>query len=413
MSNSKTFSTEIITIAGGTYHEISLHPGNHQVYGSAGRAASALATLGVNVDLYTYADEVVDSGLRERACFENFTLHPNEVRESVIFHYEHGLAEPRIFNYPDTPYPVITVKAPCVLRYGMLEGSAVIDAEYAVYDPQNVTNPEPFTANGSRAKHLALILNRYEAKSLSGQRELSDREHAEFLYESGHAEVIIIKQGPAGALICDKGNISYIPAYETSRVNKIGSGDAFVAYFSREWMLNKKTAHDAANYASLATACYCESGLFPSAEGLAAFSPSPIKLSQAFIEGGNRKVYLAGPFFTLAQLWLVEQARRNLSDLGLDVFSPYHMVGHGPAEEVVEKDLDAIRQADIVFAIGDALDSGTIYEVGYARALGTPVVFYAENESEEDQKMMEGSGCILSKDYVTAIYKTLWVAAQK
>lgn len=88
------------------------------------------------------------------------------------------------------------------------------------------------------------------------------------------------------------------------------------------------------------------------------------------------------------------------------------MVGHGPAEEVVEKDLDAIRQADIVFAIGDALDSGTIYEVGYARALGTPVVFYAENESEEDQKMMEGSGCILSKDYVTAIYKTLWVAAQ-
>lgn len=165
MSNSKTFSTEIITIAGGTYHEISLHPGNHQVYGSAGRAASALATLGVNVDLYTYADEIVNSVLRERACFENFTLHTNEVRESVIFHYEHGLAEPRIFNYPDTPYPVITVKAPCVLRYGMLEGSAVIDAEYAVYDPQNVTNPEPFTANGSRAKHLALILNRYEAKS--------------------------------------------------------------------------------------------------------------------------------------------------------------------------------------------------------------------------------------------------------
>ncbi|WP_407258256.1 PfkB family carbohydrate kinase [Klebsiella quasipneumoniae] len=75
----------------------------------------------------------------------------------------------------------------------------------------NVTNPEPFTANGSRAKHLALILNRYEAKTLSGQSELSDREHAEFLYESGHAEVIIIKQGPAGALICDKGKISYIP----------------------------------------------------------------------------------------------------------------------------------------------------------------------------------------------------------
>lgn len=144
-----------------------------------------------------------------------------------------------------------------------------------------MTNPEPFTANGSRAKHLALILNRYEAKSLSGQRELSDREHAEFLYESGHAEVIIIKQGPAGALICDKGNISYIPAYETSRVNKIGSGDAFVAYFSREWMLNKNSPR----CCELRLTCYrmlLRKWAFPSAEGLAAFSPSPIKLSGVY-----------------------------------------------------------------------------------------------------------------------------------
>jgi len=409
MSNDKI----TITIAGGTYHEVCLHPGNHQVYGSAGRAASALATFGVNVDLHTYADDVVSSVISDRAHFENFTLNVHSVRESVMFHYEHGLAEPRIFNYPDTPYPAMTITAPYVLRYGMLEGSAVVDADYAVYDPQNVTNPESFTANGSKARHLALILNRYEARTLSGKSELSDRQQAEFLYNDGHAEVIIIKQGPAGALICDNGIISYVPAYETSSVHKIGSGDVFVANFAYEWMLNKKTPHEAANLASLATAFYCESELFPSCLGLAEFNPNPIKLSQKFIEGGNRKVYLAGPFFTLAQLWLVEQAQRNLSDLGLDVFSPYHRVGHGTADEVVEKDLDAIRQADIVFAIGDALDSGTIYEVGYARARGIPVVFYAENESEGDLKMMEGSGCILSADYVTAIYKTLWVAAQK
>jgi nucleoside 2-deoxyribosyltransferase len=413
MSNDKMLTENSITIVGGAYHEVCLHPGNHQVYGSAGRAASALAMLSVNVDLHTYADDVVSSVLRDRAHFEKFKLNAHPIRESVMFHYEHGLAEPRIFNYPDTPYPTMTVTAPCVLRYGMLEGSSIVDADYAVYDPQNVTNPEPFTANGSKAKHLALILNRYEARTLSCQNGLSDRQQAEFLYNNGYAEVIIIKQGPAGALICDKGNISYVPAYETNFVHKIGSGDAFVAYFAYEWMLNKKTAHNAANQASLATACYCESGLFPSSGGLAAFNPNPIRLSQKFIEGGNRKVYLAGPFFTLAQLWLVEQAQRNLSDLGLDVFSPYHKIGHGTAEEVVEKDLDAIRQADIVFAIGDGLDSGTIYEVGYARARDIPVVFYAENESEEDLKMMEGSGCILSADYVTAIYKTLWVAAKE
>lgn len=404
---------DVVNVVGGTYHEICQHPGHHSIYGSAGRAASALATLNVKVDLHTYADEDVGQVLRERAHFERFTVYVHPVRRSILFYYEHGLSEPKIYNISGDNLPVISLKAANVLRYGMLEGSAVVDAEYAVYDPQNVSEPESFSQNGSTAKNLALILNRYEAATLSRQSHLSEAEQAKHLFDKGHAQVIIIKQGPAGALVCDHGKIITVPAYETSHVSKIGSGDAFVAYFAQEWMINKKSAHEAANFASRATACYCEHGLYPSAEGLAAFNPRPITPSEAFKRGEHRSVYLAGPFFTLAQMWLVEQARRNLSDLGLKVFSPYHDVGHGKAEDVVGKDLDGIRNADIVFAIGDGLDAGTIYEVGFARAHDIPVIFYAENEAEEDQKMMSGSGCILSKDYVTAIYKTLWVTAQK
>jgi hypothetical protein len=37
---------------------------------------------------------------------------------------------------------------------------------------------------------------------------------------------------------------------------------------------------------------------------------------------------------------------------------------------------------------------------------------YCENESEEDKKMMSGSGCVMCKDYTTAIYTTLWEAAK-
>ncbi|MFO6137639.1 nucleoside 2-deoxyribosyltransferase [Pseudomonas aeruginosa] len=84
---------------------------------------------------------------------------------------------------------------------------------------------------------------------------------------------------------------------------------------------------------------------------------------------------------------MVGQARRDLRAMGLDVFSPYHDVGLGTAEDVVEKDLEGVRNCDVLFAIGDGLDSGTIFEIGYARALNKPVVFYAENESEQDQKM--------------------------
>jgi nucleoside 2-deoxyribosyltransferase len=48
--------------------------------------------------------------------------------------------------------------------------------------------------------------------------------------------------------------------------------------------------------------------------------------------------------------------------------------------------------------------------MGYAKALGKPVVMYTENESEEDKKMMEGSHCILCDDFVTAIYRMVWEA---
>lgn len=403
----------VMSVVGGVYHEVCLRPGYHDVYGSAGRAVSALSHLDVPVILYTYADTDTADLLRERAIHEGFGLNIQAASNPIYFTYDQGLAEPKIYGVPDDKLTPQVVKDTNILRYGMLEGTAVIDAEYAVYDPQNVLKPEKFDANGSKAKNLALVLNRYEAVSLSGQKGLSAEQQAQFLYENKFAQVIIIKQGPAGALICDHGKISSVPAYETQNVFKIGSGDAFAAYFAHAWMIEKASAHDAANIASRATAYYCENNLFPSLEGLKNFNITAIMPSAAFLNGRRPSVYLAGPFFTLAQLWLIDQARRNLTDLGMIVFSPYHNVGPGTAANVVAKDLEGIRNADIVFAVGDGLDAGTIYEVGFARALDIPVVFYAENEAEEDQKMMEGSGCILCSDYVTAIYKTLWAAAQK
>ncbi|WP_316245591.1 nucleoside 2-deoxyribosyltransferase [Aggregatibacter actinomycetemcomitans] len=93
-------------------------------------------------------------------------------------------------------------------------------------------------------------------------------------------------------------------------------------------------------------------------------------------------VYLAGPFFTLSQIWLINETRRLLSEMGLTVFSPYHEIGTGDAIMVVPKDIDGINNSDIIFAIFDG--------------------------KSEDLKMMEGTDCIVIKDYVSAIYRTLW-----
>ncbi|GLH22035.1 hypothetical protein BR1R3_47770 [Pseudomonas atacamensis] len=399
------------TIVGGTYFEQCMCPMWQELFGSGGRAATAIARLGGEAKLATYVDETSEAILRQRAALEGFTVEATTIEQSLHFRYTHGLANPSI---RPAPKPALTLKVmdACVIRFGMLEGDSVVTANCAVYDPQNPTNPVPFHANGSKAQRLALVLNRSEAEALHGSADLNAATLARALAKSQSAEIVIIKMGPAGALLYFQDQIHHIPSYITSRVWKVGSGDVFVATFAWFWADLALDPVDAAEKASRATAYYCQTQGFVSEDELAVYRPVPAPLPKKSRTGRTPLVYLAGPFFSLAQLWLIEEARGQLLEMGLNVFSPVHDVGHGPAEDVVQKDLDAIHACDLMLAIGDGLDAGTIYEIGYARALKKPVVMYVENESEEDQKMMQGSDCILCDDFVTSIYRTVWKAAE-
>lgn len=398
-----------IHVVGGLYRELCMRPNWREVYGSAGRAASAIAAAGGNICLHGYADVIADDALRQRGALENFDVSLTAARDATTFHYAHGLATPTIsVQSPQTNALIVTHER--VIRFGMLEGDAVVHATWAVYDPQNVSTPVHFTKNGSTAKHLALVLNRYEARMLSGVNG-SPEQMAQALTSAGDADVVIVKLGPQGALVYTDGTASYVPAFRTERVWKIGSGDTFVANFAYHWMSGAPAAN-AALLASRATAYYCEHNGFARQSELECYTPEPVHVSQRCRDGYRPKVYLAGPFFTLAQLWLVEQAREQLYALGLDVFSPYHDVGHASASDVAAKDLAAIDDSDILLALADGLDSGTMYEIGHARAKGKPVVIYVENEPDNALKMMAGAGCIISKDYVSAIYHTLWEAIE-
>lgn len=401
----------MITVVGGIYRERCMRPSWHETYGSAGRAATAIARLGGPVELHGYLDNDALYIMQSKAALEGFALAAIEVPYGVAFDYTHGLSTPRIHKPAET-YAPITLSKEKVLRFGMIEGTAIINCEYAVYDPQSAEHPEPFSANGSKAKHLALVLNRHEASCMCGTAGESPEAMAQQLADETGAEIVVIKMGPLGALVHDKGVVSWIPAYRTNRVWKIGSGDTFAAHFAYAWLQENRSPHDAAAIASRATAFYCESQGHPSRKLLDQYMPVPLNVSDRFKAGYRPRVYLAGPFFSLAQLWLVNEARNDLRGMGLDVFSPYHDVGQGSAFDVVELDLQGIQDCDLLFAIGDGLDAGTIYEVGYARALAKPVVLYSENESEEDKKMMEGSACQITDDYVSAIYQAAWAAAE-
>lgn len=398
-----------IAVVGGVYQERCMWPAWREVFGSAGRAASAMASMGAEVELYSYLDSLALEVVESRGALEGFKVRSTPISRCFTFDYHHCLEAPRIHG-PKATCPPLTVTEERIVRFGLMEGDAVVHGDRVVYDPQDVVAPRDFGENGSSARYLALVLNRREAEVLSGLANASADEMGRALIRRAGAQVVVIKQGPIGALVRDTDSAQSVPAYRSRSVWKLGSGDNFAAHFAFRWMIEGKSAAESADLASRATAYYCQTRGFATPAALAGFSPEPIIPSAAYRAGRRPNVYLAGPFFTLNQLWLVEQARTDLRNMGLEVFSPYHEVGHGSAKDVVRLDLAGIDAADVVFGIGDGMDSGTVYEIGYARAKDKPVVMYCENESVEDQKMMQGSGCLVCDDYVSAIYETLWTA---
>src|SRR5690606_12563729 len=121
------------------------------------------------------------------------------------------------------------------------------------------------------------------------------------------AEVVVLKMGPKGALVYHQGVAQLVPAYATARVWKIGSGDQFAANFAYAWMEEGRPPVEAAERASRATAFYAQHRAYPAVAELDAFAPAPLAVLNN--DEGRRAptVYLAGPFFTLGQLWVVEQ----------------------------------------------------------------------------------------------------------
>jgi nucleoside 2-deoxyribosyltransferase len=104
------------------------------------------------------------------------------------------------------------------------------------------------------------------------------------------------------------------------------------------------------------------------------------------------KVYLAGPevFFKNAKI-LFEQSKSYAIRKGLIPLSPFDAVpdshiqsGVGTAFRIYNGNIGLIKEADVVIANlncfrGTEPDSGTVFEVGYAVALGKRVIAYLDN----------------------------------
>jgi nucleoside 2-deoxyribosyltransferase len=394
-----------ITIAGGVYHESCVWPDWNQIYGSGGRAAAAISGHVEKVTLQTYAAvQIAEQFAKNVARTYGFNFTPTSSEQAISFDYFHCLSIPMIKPAPSLirQNKSLRVSADIVLRFGMMEGSACVEANRCVYDPQSAFMPENFSDNGSEVDRLAIVANRGEIVRLGGNND--PIESARNLIRGG-AEVVVMKAGVEGAYVVEGENVSAVLPFQSDRVWTIGSGDVFAAMFSAAWAVHGLLPVDAARFASRAVAEYANTMALP--------IPLRTVLSDSKlpeIRARPGKTYLAGPFFTLGQRWLVDESLRCLKELGMAVFSPVHDVGHGPAEEVAPADLAALDECDRVFAILDGLDAGTVFEIGHARARGLPVYVLAQAVSDSDLTMVIGSGCKVFDDFATALHHAVWRA---
>jgi len=371
-------------IAGGLYRELCETPAWDAVLGSGGRAATTLLGVSPFVRLHAYvsagptADAVCQ--LRDRGV----DVVDHDRATEIAFSYLHPLSDPHI-EPPMAAIPQLQpmqVRAETVLRFGMLEGDAVVDARTAVFDPQTARRSMSFRQNGSRADRLALVLNEGELRAHGGEGGLDDVARAVMSAEA--AQVLVLKRGPHGAVAYERGaEPRYVPAYRSASVFKIGTGDVFSAWFAHLWAERGLAAEVAADQASRAVAAYAESRTLPPLAG----DPPPLRLRDH-----RGHVLVLGSPTTLGRRFVLEEARHLLKDMGLEVACP------GLGDRSV-----ALEAPDAVLIIAEAFPQGLVDST--AAPPGTPVLTL-----DETGAIPSSPGCEVCSDFTSAIYRTAWAA---
>lgn len=396
-----------LVVVGGFYRERCRFPRSDDYWGSGGRAAAVTAGLAVETTLVSPVSDTVLGHFK--AIAEVFGIRPMPIRSESCyrFTYTHPLSKPSIEPLTagsDHPLLADRVTADKALAFGMLEGTIEVHANQLVYDPQNPLDPQPF--QGPRPSRGAYILNLGELQRLA-QTDDAVLGAARVRARYG-LEVVVVKLGAQGAIVLDQAGENVVPSYRTQRVKPIGSGDVFSAAFAVYWACQGRSPLESAVLASKAAALFANTGVLPVPDPESGFDFPPLAVCERRANRAGYDVYLAAPFFHTGQLWLMEEANLALRGMGLRTFSPYHDVGLGRAQEVAARDIEGLRASRAVLALVDGQDAGTLYEVGFARALGLPVVALAQATAEEPLKMLVGTGCDVVDDFATAVYSAAW-----
>ena len=389
-------------VLGGTYEEICRDPASVDLIGSGQRAAAVLKSVVADgLELVTAVDEDALFDAETLAQGGGVPLRVVERSEPVKFVYATPLSAPIISGTRATINGKIEAETDVALAFGMLEADVRVRARRLVFDPQQPQDLTPLSLGPVEADHLALVANAAETQALAGGSR-SLEEAARQLLTGTAAEVLITKAGARGALVTTGDLQEWIGPHPTPSVWPIGSGDVFAAGFAWAWGEEEADPAEAARAGSMAAAHWCESErLNLPAE---AFKTPP----SSELSPRQGRVYLAGPFFNVAERWLIELANESMRSLGGLVFSPLHDVGRG--HDIAAQDIAGLEDCTAVLALLDHSDPGTMFEVGWARKFDIPVIALVQQPDPEAMKMLNGTGVVILDDLASAVYRALWAS---
>lgn len=113
-------------------------------------------------------------------------------------------------------------------------------------------------------------------------------------------------------------------------------------------------------------------------------------------------VYIASGWFNQQQLQRVLYVENILRIKRVDYFSPrLHQTTTHPEfsplwrEEVFQMNINQIRRRDVMIAIYDEQDPGTMMEIGYAYAIGKPIILITFKHQPINLMLVESPRAII------------------
>lgn len=389
-----------VTVIGGSYRETCREPSIDRLLGSGMRAAATLADLGHDTQLVTCIDDDTSDELLAVAHTLGIRVAAHTRAEPVTFAYDTPLHHPN--TYGTSAASPLHAADSAVLGFGMVETQWSADASVLVIDPQHASVAD--LLQRCSAGRTAIVLNEHEARRITGEHDLTAAAQALL---AAPANVVVVKQGAVGGLIASADGVEAFGAHATDLVEPLGSGDAFSAGFAHAWALNDADPATAARFGSKVAAAHSLAGSPQVTQSLHCLDdPLP------YPTGQWPRVYLAGPFFDLAQRTLIHVVRHALLQIGVEVFSPLHDVGRG-GDEVAVADLDGLAGCHSVLALLDGADPGTVFEVGWATREGIPVIGFADSVDDHGWTMIRGTGSRVVSDLASAVYSAAWAAMRR